>query len=258
MNNETKDMHRRQCALLDKYTKSYGYFGEWGLELKKEFCRAQFLDFMEDNGLQLDEMDVFMAVADYYARWAANAFFGGPPVGKGLFICGNAGSGKTTLAFRCLYDVIIPHPRVRDAQYRDMKRSIVRTTITNLAYIHMEDPFWVKHYETSYGRKDFILDEFGKNVGLSRYGNKFDIEEFIDSRYRSYQNGYTTVLISNIESWDEIANLYSDDRDCHKGERIKSRICEMCDFVIYNHPDRRKENVTPPDKNSDGYKAKPE
>ena len=43
--------------------------------------RREFVHFASEYGLKTDEMDVFLSVADYYARWMMNGLSANMPVG---------------------------------------------------------------------------------------------------------------------------------------------------------------------------------
>lgn len=198
------------------------------------YYRQRFIDFAKTQKLSIEPLDAFMCIADYYARWVMNSVDGKPMTAKGMFIVGNTGSGKTTLV-RTMQKAFSVYPRRR--------RRISYRSINTLADLHTYDPFWFQSEELFYGKGDYILDDFGKVVNNNIYGNRFDIEPLVESRYQSFlKYGCTTIFTSNLTSFDEVIKIFSDS-DVHKGERIKSRICEMCDLVLCNYKDRRLSSI---------------
>ena len=198
------------------------------------FYRQKFIDFAKSQGLMIDPPDVYWSVADYYAKWVRNSVDGKPMEARGLFIFGNTGSGKTTLVRTLQHSFGVYPSRRRGISYR---------TIGSLVEKHTYDPYWVYSEEMFYAKKDYILDDFGKVTGFNCYGNRFDVEPLIESRYQSYREyGSTTIFTSNLTSFDELVKQFSSE-DPHKGERIKSRLCEMCDFIVFNYKDRRQSSI---------------
>jgi DNA replication protein DnaC len=145
--------------------------------------------------------------------------------GKGVFLLGVTGCGKTR-RLRLMADTI--WLRMRDAA--DMVRELTQdgskaawSTVCNLPEYGVCSPH----------RYDLIIDDLGVESGDNRvYGNRRDImAEIIMARYKAFPR-FKTHFASNLTE-AAIREEY--------GERIYSRLCEMCVFLTVPGGDRRRQ-----------------
>jgi len=134
---------------------------------------------------------------------------------KGLFLIGGTGTGKTVAlkiisAFR-RYPVFYCDRLV--SRYMSNKKSF---------------PEIFEH------EKDIIIDDLGAEVTINDFGMKFELlTQIITDRHRLFtERGYLTLFSTNLNK-DEFVSRY--------GQRVYSRIKQMCEPVVCDGQDLRVE-----------------
>lgn len=132
---------------------------------------------------------------------------------KGLFLLGGTGTGKTVAlkiisAFRH-YPVFYCDKLV--SRYMANKKSFSE----------------IFEYETN-----IIIDDLGAEVTINDFGMKFELlTQIITDRHRLYtERGFLTLFSTNLNK-DEFVSRY--------GQRVYSRIKQMCEPIICNGDDLR-------------------
>ena len=171
---------------------------------------------LKAEGLEINPPEVFRDVCTHAAALGLSTFGGYQRPRKGFILFGSVGCGKTTLVKRAFKNTRIPF------------LSAIRVIQDGIEY---SDSFAVDRRELS--RRDLILDDLGAEPqGAHRFGNPINLAEWLTWRYDVFQRfGSLTFITTNLENGEAIAGLY--------GERIFSRIQEMTEPILYNHPDRR-------------------
>lgn len=201
------------------------------IEKRWNFWHQQCFDLFADKGLDPDA-DVAFKLACFYAdykRWHAGEHFGhtfAKP--KGLFVYGPYGSGKTE-AVRTI--VVNLRETVRAKFLLRHSRDLIQDYCTKDEVLE-----YLRHYDHN---ADVFLDDVGIEGCGMRYGVKWSIGDYIQTRYdrcTSFDGGqrkirYTTLITSNLANAQEIEAKY--------GTRTLSTLVDICDFVPYARADRR-------------------
>lgn len=148
---------------------------------------------------------------------------------QGVILCGNVGSGKTML-FNIFFDLMQPYYK---ASAREIAKEYAEEGIVILK------KYVKKFKQTSIGLQpvDFFFDDLGAEDNRKHYGNEANcMAEIICDRYDLYtQYGTLTHFTTNLTE-DEIEDKY--------GERVISRLKQMCVFLklggTADSTDRRK------------------
>lgn len=179
--------------------------------------------FLKNKGFDDRNPRLFNAVARYFGRWRAAQTNDGesrpryrkPP--KGLFLLGNPGTGKSS-----------------SMQIFSWRFGVEWFTASDFAKTYSiagEAGFW--DMASGYDKMDIIIDELGGERDLKHFGNEGIMPEFLTARYDKFKhNGAYTFATSNL-SEEVFRKLY--------GERVWSRINEMCYKVTVAGEDRRLE-----------------
>ena len=137
---------------------------------------------------------------------------------KGLFLYGGTGSGKTTFM-----EVIEEKIDLQFYNVLDMERAF---------RVDKNGSFEEQYNDGAVRNKDLILDDLGADSNVTNYGNKDMIQNYIMQRYDLFRRlSVKTHFTSNVASVSEIGERY--------GERVLSRIREMCYMVKLDASDRR-------------------
>ena len=140
---------------------------------------------------------------------------------KWLLLMGGVGTGKST------YMKAIE----RITRFCNQDAVTVAVKASECGEFMKNDPDFFRKIKTA----DFLfIDDFGfggETEMVNNYGVKsFPINDIIEKRYDS---GKLTVFTTNL-SGKQI--------EAHYGERIHSRLCEMCNVVLFKNVDYRKSN----------------
>jgi DNA replication protein DnaC len=154
-----------------------------------------------------------VAVERYFEEWEANR-----EAGRGLYLCGGVGSGKTHLAAGLAQELIVKHhvptlfhtapellDRLRPSEIGDRD----------------EWASWAMNAEL------LVLDDLGAEKATEWARERLFV--LVNHRYR---RNLPTIYTSNIGP-DRLA--------AHLGDRINSRIVETSEFVLVDGPDYRVE-----------------
>ena len=145
--------------------------------------------------------------------------------GKGVFFLGNTGCGKTRRLRLISEQLLIP---MWDSMQliNELRRNDTKDHFIDVCNLPVYGNCSMHHY-------DFIIDDLGVEARESNtYGNRRDImEEVLYERYKCFPRN-KTHFSSNLTE-EAIAQSY--------GERIYSRLCEMCVFITVPGEDRRRQ-----------------
>lgn len=149
--------------------------------------------------------------------------------GKGIFITGNPGTGKTHLAVASLAYHIPRQPKVKSSSSylpQDVKYDFLPSVEF---FLELKASFGMDLGEAEvlkkYGNGILILDDVG-----SEKVSDWSRQMFYTLLDRRYRNMTQTILTSNM-SLDQLAESIDD--------RISSRIVEMCEIITLTGEDHR-------------------
>ena len=186
--------------------------------------RSALLDSNGKRDLQLDkEMELAIElVSQYMNREPKFEIKEGFRFNKGLWICGNFGSGKTLLlksykeAVKNLYGLEVGFQSCSDMNSRYLKRNEMTRQL---------DLFdGIKMFCNKFESKERIFDDLGEEeTYVMDYGNKVCLmAHILSERYKGLRNGSVTHITTNL-TMDQVSNIY--------GGRIESRISEMFNVI---------------------------
>ena len=185
-------------------------------------------DFLFDDSIK----PVMRALSLYFSHHPGFEDEGFGKLSKGIFLSGNIGCGKTTIMSAFKTVTMQSNEGVQQEQNIFNLQStskIVRKYMVN----GLTDDL-LSIFENRPGRfSKFCFDDLGvENVSAKYMGNELNLmAEIILSRY---ENGYpfrSSHFTSNLAG-DQIEKIY--------GTRVRSRLREMCNFLIIPGTDRRK------------------
>lgn len=189
-------------------------------EAEVEAWAAKQAEFLKAKGFDDANAPLFRAASRYFGRWRASqseepgGLYRRPE--KGLFLIGNVGTGKTQALKLFSYRFGIDWFKAED---------FVRVYAAS-----GENAFWDYVYKDAGGH--IALDDLGAERDLKNFGNEGIMPTFLSERYEFFQaKGAFTFITSNL-SENEFKTRY--------GERVWSRINQMCYKVSVGGPDRRK------------------
>ena len=152
---------------------------------------------------------------------------------KGIVLYGSYGTGKSMLLKRL--------SAMEDITCRDeMKRRVAGieyiSTMKIMQNYMVDGEKWMRDFFGLHRRDFLIIDEIGSERNVKRFGSESSMPDIIEDRYESFKDfGVTTIFATNIPNREELGRVY--------GERIKSRLVEMCEFVLFKGNDWRTETV---------------
>lgn len=173
-------------------------------------------DFVVDDILK----PVMRALALYFANDPRFEEEGNGKLEKGIFLSGNVGTGKTLLmqAFRL-----------------NQKASYSLLSCIDISVRYMTEG--LENFYRYFGEPDQsrgnCFDDFGsESISVKYMGNELNcMEQIILSRYYKKIPFHFSHFTSNLDA-DAVERLY--------GLRIRSRLREMCNFIVIDGNDRRK------------------
>ena len=151
-----------------------------------------------------------------------------PSLRKGIYLCGNVGSGKTLL-MKLLNQALVNF-RFRIAYCDEITDGVRKVGVNSL------DPYRVA-FRQDKNPNDIMFDDFGLDAKAKYYGDAINpMYDLIIKRHRLFtENGILTLFTSNL-TLQEISEQYD--------ERTVSRIMEMCNVIVLggraDAADRRK------------------
>jgi len=172
---------------------------------------------MKAKGYQ-DRDHSFMALAEYIAFEKRGL------VKQGLLLTGTVGSGKTTflnLFLRCFTTASIHKAQGLSNLFMRENEEFMRLIYPD-SYQVLPDCYW-----------DFAIDDLGQEDPVNYYGVKQEVlEQVLSARYDAFKaHGGRTFLSTNLDM-QQLKHRY--------GDRIESRLHEMCVVVPFNAQDYRK------------------
>lgn len=218
--NETENGILRPLEHLEMMTTSTTTGNEWkGIVNDVRYWLNK--DGVDDFLPRFDEMFAKIAKREFCNR--------NSPVPQGVMFCGYIGNGKSVrLRF------MSSHLNVKMEQADKLAQRLKG---------HIGDDYFLEQICADYmypnisnkRANDFIIDDIGREFEIANtYGTKDDtMERIIDERYRAFvDHGSLTHFSTNLTE-EQIKARY--------GERISSRLNEMCVFVKMPNLDRRRD-----------------
>lgn len=147
-------------------------------------------------------------------------------LGKGIYLAGNTGTGKTT-AFNILHFLYQKNPFMRLKSIMPWKE--IRADDIAALYAKMGDIFEIK-------KEPFLcIQDLGCEPLESIYmGNRINVMQDLLC-YRGDRRDFVTMITSNIPlEHEDIRKRY--------GDRVQSRMIEMMNYLTLTGKDRRKNN----------------
>lgn len=184
--------------------------------------RRFYLLEVEKRGVALPALDEFTdAKIASVSRWLT--------VGKkpGLFLCGNIGTGKTTMA-RAVVGLI---NAAGWSAYASDRKCVMSVTAKELAEMKSADTTAVSSNPDAFfdSRKRagmLFIDDLGTERTVTKsWGN--EQTPVVDLLFYRYDRQLFTIITSNLDSPDTICEKY--------GPRVTDRMNEMFDFINYNN-----------------------
>lgn len=140
---------------------------------------------------------------------------------KGLFLVGDVGTGKT-VALKIInnargYDFLKSHKITEDSKSHEHSSQFIKELL--------------RRYSGD-TNKNIIIDDLGDELTMNNYGIKSEfMSEVIRYRHETFLSRGDLTLISSNMSQAKFIDRY--------GERIYSRIKQMCEVVVCNGDDLR-------------------
>jgi DNA replication protein DnaC len=168
-----------------------------------------------DPDINTSTKDALMKAWDYVANWGDNQ-----NAGRGLYFCGDVGTGKTRLAVGVMNQLIedkgVPSLFVTVPELLDNLRGAYNDPGRNLDE-------WMEAVKTA---ELLVMDDLGSEKVTSWVQERL----FVIVNHR-YQEERPTIFTSNIAPKDLPTQL---------GERTASRIMSMCEWIALDGEDYRK------------------
>lgn len=145
---------------------------------------------------------------------------------KGIYIYGDVGRGKSMLMMASSSFTKSIKYDFRQFRIASIKDLILKAVSTSS----------IEHV-TQYLKGSVCFDDMGfENNDFRLYGNSVPVmEHILNHRYNSFQrSGLVTHITSNVP-FEKIKDVY--------GDRIQSRLYEMCNIVLLKGEDKRKNEV---------------
>jgi len=189
------------------------------------------LDFITQKGKSIyganfrlydEDMPIIRKLFAYTINDHQNMTAQGLDPRKGIMLCGRTGCGKTSLM--TLLQLLLPK------QYRYQVKDC-----RDISFEFQKDGFDViyryskRSFDIAPGRKvpiTICLDDFGSEQSIKHFGSECNaIAEILTSRYSLF---ISDRLITHITT-----NLNSKDIEKYYGERVRSRLREMMNVILF-------------------------
>jgi DNA replication protein DnaC len=130
---------------------------------------------------------------------------------KGVLMMGHVGTGKTIM--------LKVAARIIGCEYHDI------TSLSALYATYGDSAFWgvIRPDRTDPSSDDLIIDDFGSEAEVRRYGNVLPIVDMIYARYDDWNNYGRRLWMATNLTGAELSARY--------GERVMDRLKEMCVVV---------------------------
>jgi DNA replication protein DnaC len=201
---------RREWELMRRDARVESLLDKSGISKRlKRYTFANFKPYVSPGAARAVER-----VEDYLARWEENR-----EAGRGLYLCGGVGTGKTHLAVAVLNEIVrkkrMPSLFVTVPELLDNLRETYNKPGRNLDE-------WMDAVQNA---DLLVLDDLGSERPTEWVRERIFV--IVNHRYRE---ALPTIFTSNIGPKDLAAQL---------GERTASRIIAMCDWIGLEGEDYR-------------------
>lgn len=163
--------------------------------------------------LSLDQLEAKKTLP-YVENWPDNK-----KAGRGLLVIGPTGCGKTQLVVATGAEII--------RRYLETVTFIHLADLCNMYRKAIKDSDTEYKLERLISSKELVIVDDLASIPASEF-DLANINSFVDTRYREE---LPTVFTSNLNRQDMTAFF---------GERVTSRLTEMCESIVLTGPDRRK------------------
>lgn len=154
-----------------------------------------------------------------------------PPPSRGVMLYGPCGTGKSTLLKRlsAWEDVV-----TKSGATRRMGGVEYISTMNIVQNYMVEGERWLRNYFGKFRRDFLVIDEIGSERNVKRFGSDSPVADVIEERYEAFQDfGTITIFATNMKDRNEVDSAY--------GTRVRSRLAEMCKFVLFRGSDWRQD-----------------
>ena len=210
------------------------------LIIQSDFSYENFARLMEIHGqiiyglhfrLFKEDKDVILQLYAYFTGDINLCKHYGIDLRKGLFLSGKTGVGKTV------------HMKIL-RQFMSYKERFKMKSCTQLALEYMDQGSqiltkygrnYVDHVDQNTINQSYCLDDIGTEDEVKHYGTQINVlGQIILMRYELYQE---RQVLTHFTS-----NLTAPQIEKHYGDRVRSRLREMCNWIQYTaeSTDKRK------------------
>lgn len=181
---------------------------------------------LKSRGFENRHAGDFAQVANWYAFRAVNPKINDGRGRRGVMLFGKCGNGKTTaLKAMRLVSSTTRLINILDLQklYSKSKEDASEWLVPNLG---------IQEYPPGYF--DLVLDDIGRENTMNLFGNKFELfADVVEDFYRMFKGRHVTLFSG-------ATNLTQEQLVERYGERVMSRLREMCLFMTFENSDQRR------------------